>query len=269
MLYLETLGRIRLTTGTDRRPLPVPRLSLWLLAFLTLSRGRMHATEAIMEQFWPDCDPARGRSNLSSALWRLRRVLPEESPRLLASDVPGALGLVSDAPLWFDAEAFADDLGSGLAAVTPRFEAPEARRFERALAFHAGELLAGCSLDWVLLERERLLLLWVRAQLRWIEHCSAGAEWEAALAAGAAVLRHDPLRESLHRRMIELHLANGNPCAARRQFEACVRILDRELGIPPDPATWAAIAPLQEAAVPVRRVTSSAVARRFASATGC
>jgi len=60
VLYLETLGRIRLTAGPHRDALPVPRLSLWLITFLALTRGRMHATEALMELFWPDCDPAKG-----------------------------------------------------------------------------------------------------------------------------------------------------------------------------------------------------------------
>lgn len=241
MLHLETLGRIRLTAGPDRLPLPVPRLSLWLLTFLALSRGRMHATEALMEQFWPDCEPARGRSNLSSALWRLRRALPDEGRRLLASDVPGALGLAKDAPLWFDGEAFETGLAAGLGCPTERLGAEEAVRFAGALGLHAGELLAGCTLDWAMQERERLLQLWVRAQLRWIEHCAASAEWEAALAAGAAVLRLDPLRESLHRRMIELHLANGNPSAAHRQFVSCARALDLELGIGPAPSTVSAL----------------------------
>ena len=247
MLYLETLGRIRLTAGRDQPALQVPRLSLWLLCFLALSRGRMHATEALMEQFWPDCDPVHGRSNLSSALWRLRRALPEEGRQLLASDVPGALGLASDAPLWFDAEAFAAQLEESLGAGPARLAEIAARRFEGALSLHAGELLAGCMLDWALLERERLLALWVRGQLRWLEHCAAGAEYDAALAAAAAILRIDPLRESVHRRMIELHIANGNPPAALRQFEACSEILARELGIAPSAGTRAALAVLHAA----------------------
>lgn len=250
MLYLEALGRIRLTAGADRVPLSVPRLSIWLLTFLALTRGRMHATEALMEQFWPDCDPARGRSNLSSALWRLRRALPAEGAGLLSSDVPGALGMAADAPLWFDAETFETALAPGLAGLARRMEPEEATRFAGALGLHAGELLVGCTLDWALRERERLLLTWVRAQLRWIEHCAAAAEWEAALAACAAVLQQDPLRESLHRRMIELHLANGNPSAAHRQYEACAEVLARELGISPDPSTRAALAPLSKGIAP-------------------
>ncbi len=250
MLYLETLGRIRLTAGAERVPLRVPRMSLWLLTFLALTRGRMHATEALMEQFWPDCDPVRGRSNLSSALWRLRRALPADGERLLASDVPGALGLSAGAPLWFDAEAFGAELAPGLAGVARRFEPEEAGRFAAALGLHAGELLAGCTLDWALRERERLLLTWVRAQLRWLEHCAAAAEWEAALAAGAAVLRHDPLRESVHRRMIELHLAIGNPAGAHRQYDCCAQALARELGIVPDPSTLAALTPVPRNATP-------------------
>ncbi|MGL4965550.1 MAG: AfsR/SARP family transcriptional regulator [Inquilinus sp.] len=213
-----------------------------------------------MELFWPDCDPAKGRSNLSSALWRLRRTLPEEGCRLLASDVPGAIGLVEAAPLWFDAEAFVAETAPGLHIDTVRLEPCEAERFAHGLSLHVGELLAGCSLNWVVLERERLLMIWLRAQLRWLEHCAAGEEWDAALAAGAAVLRQDPLRESVHRRMIELHIASGNPCAAYRQFKACAEILQRELGIEPAEPTRAALEVRSEPLNPQSRRTPDRLA---------
>jgi DNA-binding SARP family transcriptional activator len=54
---------------------------------------------------------------------------------------------------------------------------------------------------------------------------------ETALAA----VRGDPLRESAHRRLIELHLADGNPAAALRQYTAYRSLLHAELGVNPSP----------------------------------
>src|SRR5262249_27828211 len=48
-----------------------------------------------------------------------------------------------------------------------------------------------------------------------------------------------PLSETAHRQLIELHLAAGEPAAARRAYEACRNTLRRELCTAPDPRTQA------------------------------
>jgi DNA-binding SARP family transcriptional activator len=53
------------------------------------------------------------------------------------------------------------------------------------------------------------------------------------------VLRLDPLRESVHRRMIALYAGNGEPAAARRQYQRLVQLLKEELGVAPAAATLA------------------------------
>ncbi len=56
-------------------------------------------------------------------------------------------------------------------------------------------------------------------------------------------LRHmavDELAEDVHRRLIELYAARGERSAAARQFERCVLVLERDLGVRPLPETRAA-----------------------------
>jgi DNA-binding SARP family transcriptional activator len=55
----------------------------------------------------------------------------------------------------------------------------------------------------------------------------------AALEFATRALQMEQLRESAHRLVIRVHLAEGNVGEARRQFERCRRILDNELGIRP------------------------------------
>ena len=52
---------------------------------------------------------------------------------------------------------------------------------------------------------------------------------EAALAAVAA----EPLRESAHRALIGVYLAEGNTISAHRQYEVCRRLLADELQVAP------------------------------------
>ena len=54
------------------------------------------------------------------------------------------------------------------------------------------------------------------------------------------LLRHDPLREESHRRLMRLHDARGDRARALRAYHACAAALERELGVEPSPATRAA-----------------------------
>jgi transcriptional activator len=54
----------------------------------------------------------------------------------------------------------------------------------------------------------------------------------------------DPLRESAHRRLIELHLADGNPAAALRQYTTYQTLVRSELGVSPSPEIRNLVAPV-------------------------
>jgi DNA-binding SARP family transcriptional activator len=66
----------------------------------------------------------------------------------------------------------------------------------------------------------------------------------AALQAGLTAVRCEPLRESAHRCVIEVHLAEGNQSEALRQYQAYRQLLAEELGLPPSSAIRTLVAPL-------------------------
>ena len=57
-----------------------------------------------------------------------------------------------------------------------------------------------------------------------------------ALESALAALRADDLRESAHRAVISIHLAEGNVVEARRAYDLCRRTFVEELGIEPSSA---------------------------------
>jgi DNA-binding SARP family transcriptional activator len=102
-----------------------------------------------------------------------------------------------------------------------------------AIAALSGELLPDWYDDWVLLESEdwrqlRLHALEVLAGLL----AAAGRYGDAAAAALAAV-RADPLRESAHAALIQVHLAEHNRSEALREFKRYQELLRAELEIEP------------------------------------
>lgn len=62
---------------------------------------------------------------------------------------------------------------------------------------------------------------------------AAVRRFSEAFDAGMTSIAADPLRESAHRAVVRLHLAEGNVGAAVRQYELCRRLLDQQLGIEP------------------------------------
>jgi two-component SAPR family response regulator len=124
-----------------------------------------------------------------------------------------------------------------------------------------GDLLPGWYDDWVLLERERLRQLRMHTLDALAEKLGrAGRHGEAVEVAHAAV-RADPLRESAHRVLVRLHLAEGNIAEALRTYESYRAVVLEELGMQPSARMEALVSGLRRPH-PVR-VLVAAPQRRF------
>jgi DNA-binding SARP family transcriptional activator len=200
----------------------VPRASQRLLAFLAL-HGGVVSRAAVAGTLWPDASEGHAYSNLRSALARLERTCRNA---LQASKLE--LGLANDVAVDLrHARALARRLLDP--AVTPA--QPELGA-DVVVALSA-DLLPSWYDDWVLIEAEdwrQLRLHALEALARWLT--AAGRWGEAADAAGAAV-RAEPLRESAHVALIQVHLAEGNQSEALRQFARYRALLQAELGLEP------------------------------------
>ena len=70
-----------------------------------------------------------------------------------------------------------------------------------------------------------------------VEHCISCAECEKGIAFGAQILRYDQARECTHRQLMQLYTLSGDRTQAMRQYERCVAVLDKELGVEPAAST--------------------------------
>jgi DNA-binding SARP family transcriptional activator len=98
-----------------------------------------------------------------------------------------------------------------------------------------GELLPGWYEDWVLLERERLRQLRMHALEALAEKYVAAGRYGEAVQAAYAAVRAEPLRESAHRTVVRIHLAEGNVAEAVRAYESFQALLADEIGAAPSP----------------------------------
>ncbi|MCA1481353.1 bacterial transcriptional activator domain-containing protein, partial [Bradyrhizobium sp. NBAIM08] len=93
-------------------------------------------------------------------------------------------------------------------------------------------------------ERESYRQLRLHALERLSETLRAVGEHTSALMAALSAVRADPLRESAHRQVIAVHLAEGNAAEALRQYHVYRRLLALELGLPPSPTIRGLVGPL-------------------------
>lgn len=207
-----------------------------LLAYLTLFRHRIHAREVLAGQFWGDHSDEKARSCLSTALWRLRKVLePDEVPKgtYLLTTPTGDIGFNRESEHWLDIEVFEHHGRELLAKPYQSLQPGEVNQLENALGLYRGELLEGFYDEWALRERERLRSLYLHSLAHLLQYYRHFKSYTKGLACGHKILDLDPLREEIHREMMRLYYRNGQRAQALRQYDNCSKILENELGVPP------------------------------------
>lgn len=197
---------VALAAGTQR-----------MVAFLAL-HGRPLRRAYVSGSLWPDAPESRAAANLRSALWRVQTRV-----RLIAATADD-LGLVEEARV---------DLREATAAAQRILAASSADAADEDWSLLSLDLLPGWYDDWVLIERERWRQLRLRALELRCEVLALGGRFGEALEVGLEALATDPLRESAHRALVRVHLAEGNVAEARRQYRLCETLLRQELDVAP------------------------------------
>ena len=191
-----------------------------LLALLCL-HGRS-SRSCLAGTLWPEASERHAYGSLRSALWRIQKL---QAGLLTCSGDQLAL----DDSVDVDVRDLMQDIQRLLDGVVP----PAGSALPRRL--FDGELLPGWYDDWVLFERERLRQLRLHALETLALALAAESRFAAAVEAGLAAVRAEPLRESAHRAVVRVHLAEGNVTEALRQYELCRRLFRAELGLEPSP----------------------------------
>ena len=181
----------------------------WLLALLVLRAGREIRRDALASVLWPDSLPSDALTGLRQSLADLRKALGPEAVRL-QSPTPRTLRL-DTAGAKIDVLEFDRAIKRG-----------DRHGLERAIELYRGPLLDGCAELWILPEREARR----QAYLRAIEVSAAQAQADGAASEATALLRRgvqaDPMREGLHRSLMQA-LADCGEYAEALQVYAALR----------------------------------------------
>ncbi|MFN8608148.1 MAG: response regulator [Vulcanimicrobiota bacterium] len=232
-LHLHLLGPLEIFRAAQRVPDKAwkTQKNRYFLACVA-AHGRPLSEDFLIEEFWPN-DPATGKANLWSTLSNLRKALRPAGwtgPELeYVVKTKGGYQLNPDLPVWQDLLDFqsllqqAQEVDPGLAI--------EKRR--QAVQLYRGPLLEGCYMEWALTLRSRLERL-ITDNLRQLSHdtLAAGLPLEA-LEHSHRLMELDSCCQEAYLLGMQANMALKRPEESIRLYEACQKILKRELALEP------------------------------------
>lgn len=201
-----------------RRRIIVPPSTERVIAYLALkgivSRALVAGT------LWPERTEGQASACLRTSLWRIRKLCPT-----MISTQGEAIGFTPDVDV--DLTESVDTARCVIRGGTPPMGIwPAVRLMSR-------DLLPGWYDEWVAVERSRLRQLRLHALETLATRLSVQGRYRDALDVALQTVAAEPLRESAHRVLTEVHLAEGNVGEARQLYERWRRLLDTEFGLRP------------------------------------
>jgi DNA-binding SARP family transcriptional activator len=202
-----------------------------LLALLALS-GRPVARDYAAGQLWPDVGATRASGSLRSTLWRLPR--PAGQPLVEAT----ATHVTLTRTVQVDVHQAERDAHRILTADDGDADTVDAAAF-------TDDVLVDWWQDWVVVARERYRQMRLHALEALSRRHAEEGRFAEALSVAMLAVASEPLRDSAQRRVIEVHLSEGNPPEALRHYDLYRERLRRETGLSPSPALRSLVQPLR------------------------
>jgi oligopeptide transport system substrate-binding protein len=216
-LRLYLLGPLELRHAGQLLPKPPTLKSQSLLAYLAVHRDNPQPRDRLIDLFWGDRPENKARRSLRTALWHIRRCLPEEG--LVLSDLH-TVQLDPQGDVWLDVDEF-------------EVSHDDAARLQEGLALYRGDFMDGFYDEWVINERYRFEALFSEGLTRLMMGQEERGEHQAALRTALRLLEQDDLREDAHQVAMRAYCRLGRRNSALEQYRRCRDTVLEELGAEP------------------------------------
>jgi DNA-binding SARP family transcriptional activator/predicted ATPase len=212
-----------------------------LLAYLAVT-GERHNRDALAALLWPEADQAHARNTLRYTLSVLKQALGGAWLDVGRESV----GLRQGEEAWLDVDHFHRQLATCRMHGHRETDVCPAclPALTEAVALYRGDFLVGFTLrdspafdEWQFLTGERLRGELASALARLVRYHSTQAAWEPAIDYARRWVALDPLHEPAQRQLMQVYAWAGRRAAALRQYHACARLVEQELGAPPSEET--------------------------------
>lgn len=236
-LKVETLGHFRVLLGDreltekDWQRSSAKRMFHYFLSY----RNRDLPKEMIQEALWPDADEETSERDFKVALNALTKALePERKARTSSYYIlrnGSQYRLLSHSGFELDVALFEESMEKGLRL---REEEEAAHFLEKGYRLYKGDFLPDNLYDdWVIEERERLRLLFLKGSDRLATFYLTSGKSSQSIPIAEKVIEIDPLWENAYRILMMAYHTLHNRTLSVRWYERCKQVLEKELGVPP------------------------------------
>ncbi|MGC1494422.1 MAG: bacterial transcriptional activator domain-containing protein [Sulfitobacter sp.] len=233
-IEINLIGGLSASVGdAPAHPLKLSPTGLSLFGLLAMGAGkRALRCEAVTETLWPECAPAKQRARLRTALWRLKKGLPDWAQGMVCreGDTSG-LSLPDNVHLVH--EGFERCVVRLCAISVDVMTDEDFTALDVCLRRYGGPLLDGVQGDWIMADREKFAEIYCQGLAHQINYLRTHGRDHETIRAGRRLLQVDPYREDVHATLIETYAGSGRPERAKRQFQTCEDLFQGELGISP------------------------------------
>ncbi|MBV9205278.1 MAG: AAA family ATPase, partial [Actinobacteria bacterium] len=258
MLHVSLLGEQAITDDETGSVRARSSRTVVLVAFLVVHAGSPQARPRIAGLLWPESADAQALTNLRRELHHLRQALGDDPSLVVTSR---DLCWRDTKTCRVDVRVFDTERQAALAAATAGDDDGILRHATAAIAAYRGELLPGVYDDWLLEARSQL-------ERQCTDLCDlVGAarartgDLTGAVEAARRRVQLQPLEEAGYRTLMELQADLGDRAGAVSTYHHCASVLERELGVAPDPATYQAFQRLMARGRPAARSEAAAAGR--------
>ena len=250
MLRVSLLGEQSITDDQGGSVRARSSRAVVLVAFLVVHAGSAQARPRIAGLLWPESTDAQALTNLRRELHHVRQVLADEPSLVVTSR---ELCWADTKTCRVDVRVFDTERKAAQAAAAAEDQEGILRHAAAAIAAYRGELLPGVYDDWILDARAQL-------ERQCVELCDllVAARARAGDLAGAVQtarrrVQLQPLEEVGYRTLMQVQADLGDRAGAVSTYHRCASVLERELGVVPDPSTRRAFGRLMADARPAAR----------------
>jgi DNA-binding SARP family transcriptional activator len=214
---LRIVGSFELVV--DGEGVVLPSTAQRLVAFLALQE-RSLSRPYVAGTLWPETTDDKAGANLRTALWALKSIA-----RSVVEATSTGVRLGPGVQVDLHDRTMAAQRLLASTGVLGEDELDESSFLT--------DLLPDWYDDWLVIDRERYHQLRLRVLEAICERLTCIGSFGRAVQVGLAAVAGEPLRETAHRVLMRVHVAEGNHAEAMRQFELYRRLLKDQLGLAP------------------------------------
>ena len=225
--------------------------SLHILCYLGSRRNHRAPKETLVDLFWGDADEDTVAKNFHPTISHLRKAL--NTGQVVKKDFvlyrEGAYSLNPQYRYRLDTEEFERLLAEAREARRTGGADGSARLLAEAIKLYRGDFLEEFYYNWIgdlqsyyrdlYLEALKELIAYHTEHTETVDRPERHKDQELVIRYGQMLLARDAYQEDVHCSVMEAFVQSGNRAAAIEQFDGLRKMLRRELGVDPLPATIA------------------------------